>query len=87
MAFDPALPQTNSPITSAELRNQFNGLKEQIDDRPDFGQLDDIINTQTAGLPSSVGTLSLTVSNPPTQAEVQSIVTKINELLDALKRI
>src|SRR5262245_61438669 len=32
MAFDPALPVTNSPILSAELRNQFNGLKDLIDD-------------------------------------------------------
>ena len=31
MAFDPTLPVNNSPILSAELRNQFNGLKALID--------------------------------------------------------
>ena len=31
MAFDPNLPATNAPIVSAELRNQFNGLKAIID--------------------------------------------------------
>ena len=31
MAFDPTLPATSAPIVSAELRNQFNGLKSLID--------------------------------------------------------
>jgi len=31
MPFDPTLPANNSPIVSAELRNQFNGLKALID--------------------------------------------------------
>jgi hypothetical protein len=31
MAFNPTLPANNSPIVSAELRNQFNGLKSLID--------------------------------------------------------
>jgi hypothetical protein len=31
MAYDPTLPANNSPIVSAELRNQFAGLKDLID--------------------------------------------------------
>jgi hypothetical protein len=31
MAYDPTLPANNSPIVSAELRNQLAGLKELID--------------------------------------------------------
>src|SRR6266851_1050204 len=31
MAYDPSLPANNSPIVSAELRNQFAGLKALID--------------------------------------------------------
>jgi hypothetical protein len=31
MAYDPTLPANNSPIVSAELRNQFAGLKALID--------------------------------------------------------
>ena len=31
MPFDPTLPATNSNVTSAELRNQFTGLKSLID--------------------------------------------------------
>jgi len=34
MAFDPTLPVTNSEVRSAELRNQFTGLKELIDAIP-----------------------------------------------------
>ena len=32
MPFNPTLPAHNSPILSGELRNQFNGLKDLIDD-------------------------------------------------------
>jgi hypothetical protein len=34
MAFDPTLPLTGSEVSSAELRNQFNGLKDCIDAVP-----------------------------------------------------
>ena len=34
MSFDPNLPGHEAPILSAELRNQFNGLKELIDAVP-----------------------------------------------------
>ena len=40
-----------------------------------------------AGNVSSVPDLSLTISNPPTQAQVQAIVDKLNELMTALKRV
>ena len=48
------------------MRNQFNGLQEEIDDRPDFGNLGTIITDQTAGNVSTMANLSLSVSNPPT---------------------
>jgi hypothetical protein len=34
----------------------------------------------------SVGTLSQTITNPPTQAQVIAIQTKLNELITTLKR-
>jgi hypothetical protein len=40
----------------------------------------------TARNPGSVSTLGLTVSNPPTQSEVQAVLNKLNELITALKR-
>ncbi len=87
MPFDPTLPLSNSAITSAELRNQFNGLQAEIEDRPSFGEVDSTIANSSAGLPAGVALLGLTVSNPPTQAEVQAIADKLDEMLVLLKRV
>ncbi len=40
----------------------------------------------TARNPNSVSTLPFTVSNPPTQAELQAVVDKLNELIGSLQR-
>jgi hypothetical protein len=42
------------------------------------------ITTDAAARPGSVAPFSQTISNPPTQAQVQAIVIKLNELLTAL---
>ena len=44
------------------------------------------IETQTSGNVASVAELSLSISDPPTQGEVEQIRDKINELLAVLKR-
>ena len=46
----------------------------------------DAINS-TANNPSSVATLDMTVSDPPMQGELQAVVDKLNELINALKRM
>ncbi len=164
MPFDPTRPLNNSPVSAAELRNQFTGLKDLIDTVPagppgpqgekgekgdqgepgaqgDAGadgrhvvnvsdngsgqaiiemsdsttygpftvasgpqgdqgeqgpqgdpgevsaqQLSDAI-AGTANNPSTVDTLALSVSDPPSQSEVQAVVDKLNELINALKRL
>ena len=86
MAFDPSLPQTNAPIVSAELRSQFNGLNDLINALPTSGVMADAIVAQTAGKPDFIDLLTQTISNPPTQAEVQAIQTRLNDLIDALSR-
>ncbi len=40
----------------------------------------------TARNPNSVAPIPFTVSNPPTQAELQAVVDKVNELIGALQR-
>jgi hypothetical protein len=40
-----------------------------------------------SGTVAGVGALALTVSNPPTQAQVQAIANKIDEMLVQLKRL
>jgi hypothetical protein len=86
MPFDPTLPATNSPIASAELRSQFNGLKDLVDAHPSMSDVNNAIVSGAAGNVSTLTNLSLTISNPPTQAQVQAIVTKLNELITALQR-
>ena len=90
MAYDPTLPVNNSLVSSSELRNQFNGLKTLVDDRPTNGEMISYVEsfvpanaaTNILGLTDLSG---LTISDPPTQAEVETIRQKINELIGALQ--
>ena len=157
--FDPTLPLTSANVTSAELRSQFNGLKDLIDAIQSIGSATvDAVNTVPPGDPAAVSvsvigstlhftfdvpagqpradgaegppgsaggdgmpgepgpegpqgqagevtlqqlndaiantsansdgvsTLDLFPSDPPTQAEMQDVVNKINELIEALRR-
>ena len=86
MPYDPSKPANNAPIVSAELRNQFAGLNADIQDRATFTDLNDGILAQAAGAVTSLSPPSFTVSNPPTQAEVQAIADFVNDLYVALSR-
>jgi hypothetical protein len=82
MPFDPTLPLNNSLISSSELRNQLNGLKTLLDN------VEVELNNATAGtaVNPAVNVLSQGISNPPTQAQVQAIQNKINELINVITR-
>ena len=82
MPFDPTLPVNNSLVSSSELRNQLNGLKSLIDNVE--GDLNNAI-PGTAVNPA-VNVLGQSISNPPTQAQVQAIQNKLNELINAFTR-
>jgi hypothetical protein len=82
MPFDPTKPAAASLIADAELRSQFTALKDEIDDKPSNTEVNDAvgaaITTATANAAAnssantnSVNLLGFTVSNPPTQSEVQ----------------
>ncbi len=145
MPFDPTLPLPNSEVESAELRSQFNGLKDLIDAVPagpvgppgndgapgpqgapgangsdgaagaagpqgppgtdgapgpqgpsgavSQQQLNDamtqaILAAQAgcSAISNGVAALGLAVGNPPTQADVQAIASKLDELIGALRR-
>ena len=75
MAFDQFVPATNSQIQSAPLRANFNALKALVDDCPTRGERQAAISDATATVRELQGTdpLNLTISNPPTQAQVQAI--------------
>jgi hypothetical protein len=86
MAYDPTKPANNAPIVSSELRDQFAGLKTLIDAKVATADLTAAIEADSAGPIPGISYLSLSVSNPPTQAEVQAIADKVDELIAALSR-
>ena len=67
---DPSLPADNSPLVSGEMRGQFQAIQNNFDD----------LRARLIALTP----LGLTVSNPPTQADVQAIADKLDELINAL---
>jgi hypothetical protein len=100
MAFDPTKPAANSPIVSAELRDQFNGLKALIDAlavrvanlEATVGPLDGRVATLESQMTTraprvdGVSDALLAVNDPPQQAEVVAIAEKLVELIDALQQ-
>ena len=86
MPYDPTKPANGSPIVSAELRNQFNSLNDDIQQRALSIDVQDSINAQSAGSVVSLPPPHFIISNPPTQAEVQAIADYLNQLYVALSR-
>ena len=92
MAFDPTKPVAGAEIDAVELNNQFNGLNDnintladQVNNLPTAADVDYSIRAQSARNVDGIGALTLTISNPPTQAQVQAILNAFNTLLLALK--
>ena len=77
MAFDPNLPLADSIVDSQVLRDQFNALH-------DYTLGVEMFAYHCAQDPVGVDPLALPISNPPTQAQVEALRDKINELLAAL---
>ncbi|TAK96647.1 MAG: hypothetical protein EPO07_14295 [Verrucomicrobia bacterium] len=86
MAFDPTKPANGALIVSAELRSQLTSLKTEIDTKTDAAAVSAQITNEAAGECSGIGWLGMTVSNPPTQAQVQTLANKIDDLISALRR-
>ena len=67
---DPSLPADHSPLSSGEMRGQFQAISSMFDD--------------IRGRFVSLTPLGLSVSNPPTQADVQAIADKLDALINTL---
>ena len=63
----------NAPIVAAELRDQFQAVQNSVDAVREQFQI--------------VQPLGLTVCNPPTQAQVQAIADKLNDLINTLQGV
>lgn len=95
MAFDPNLPAENSPLSSAEMRQQLQGLRELINTIPqgeqgppgEVSQSDlESVMYSSANRVDAVTPLGMTISDPPQQYEVEAILMKLDELISALER-
>jgi len=101
MAFNPLLPVDNSLIAAPELRSQFTGLKDEIDtlaaDSVTQSQhANDLVNTQNAAvntvLPmtsantNGVALLGITANTSYDPAEMQIIINKLDEFINAARR-
>src|SRR5262245_7967004 len=99
MPFNPALPANNSPVSSSELRGQLTALNDAIaaaavaaDDNLNNAiagvntTITDQVGNNTAGSVTAFPVPNLTISDPPTQAEVQQIADILHDLVVALQR-
>jgi hypothetical protein len=92
MPYDPTLPVDHSQVVAAELRNQLNALNDnnvnlagQVGTLPTVDEMLDTISAQAPRSVDGLATLTLTISNPPTQAQVQALLNAFNSLVLALK--
>ena len=89
MPFDPTKPATNSPNSSAEMRSQLTALDADIQQRATQADLANAIAAAIAGTSSNsngVGTLSQGASGGYDQSQMQAVLDKIDELINALRR-
>ena len=85
MPFDSTKPANNAPVSSSELRNQFNGLQTNTQAKANEDDCVGRLN-MCAVNPTAVSGLGMVVSDPPTQSEVQALSDKLDEVLAVLKR-
>ena len=80
MPFDPSKPADHAPLSSAEMRSQLNGLNQAISDT---------VNAAIAGTSNNsnaVSTLAQGASGGYDQNQMQQVLDKIDELINALRR-
>ena len=84
MAYDPNLPQENTPLDAAQMRSQFNALKALID-----LQAAQIAALQTALANKSqmvtLAPLNPTLHEPPVRADLYALRDYINALVAQLE--
>ena len=83
--FGPTKPATNSPNSSAEMRAQLNGLKALIDQCATSIDLTNAVQGTSANS-NAVGSIAMNVDPDYNQNQVQLIVNKLDELINALRR-
>ena len=89
MLFPPATPAMNSPASSAEMRSQLTSLHAEIQQRTTLGDLNNAIANalaQTSNNSNGVGTLGQGADGSYNQSQMQDLINKVDELINALRR-
>ncbi len=89
MPFDPSTPANNSPASSAEMRSQLTSLNADIQQRATINDLNNAIANalqQTSNNTNSVSTLGQGAAGSYDQNQMQNVLDKMDELINALRR-
>jgi hypothetical protein len=92
-SFDPSLPQDGSLILAGVLRDQFNSLKGLIDDRATH---EEVLTSRNDAIAAAEGNsakacpqvipLSMSASWRHDPNQIQEMIDKLNQLINALQR-
>lgn len=85
MPFDPNKPATNSPLASAEMRTQLTALNTDIQTRATGADLANAI-AGTSSNSNGVATLNQSANPSYDQNQMQQMLDKLDELINALRR-
>jgi len=89
MPYDPTKPAENSPLSSAEMREQLNALNDDTQTRATIAQMvmgDNNVLSQSSANSNSVGQLGQSADGVYNQSQIQDIMNKIDELINVLRR-
>lgn len=89
MPFDPTKPAANSPNSSAEMRAQLTALNTDIQTRATAAQVAADLAAAIAGTSNNsngVGTLGQSADGSYNQTQMQDVLNKLDELINALRR-
>ena len=89
MPFDPTKPANNSPNSSAEMRSQLTSLNADIQQRATINDLNNATAnalSQTSNNTNGVGALGQGADGSYNQTQMQDVLNKLDELINALRR-
>ena len=85
MPFDPTKPANNAPLSSAEMRAQLTALNADIQQRATMPELENAI-ASTSNNSNNVSTLGQGADASYNQQQMQDVLNKLDELINALRR-
>ena len=85
MPYDPNIPQAGTEIDAVQMRGQLNGLKDLIDACASSVDLSNAVQGTSANS-NAVSSIAMNVDPDYNPAQIQMIVDKLEELIQALRR-